>query len=47
MDISEFIGTWKNQSGNILEINPNKKNSLKLKYYGLETQRLNALTKVI
>ena len=37
MDISEFIGTWKNQSGNILEIKPHKKNLLKVNFISGET----------
>ena len=32
MEITEFIGIWKNESGNILEIEPNSKNSLKVNF---------------
>ena len=32
MKIIEFIGIWKNESGNILEIRPNDKNSLKVNF---------------
>ena len=32
MKITEFIGIWKNESGNILEIKPNDKNSLKVNF---------------
>jgi len=32
MELHEFIGTWKNESGNILEIIPNNKNSLKVNF---------------
>jgi hypothetical protein len=32
VEIIEFIGSWKNESGNILEIRPNDKNSLKVNF---------------
>jgi len=32
VEIIEFIGNWKNESGNILEIRPNDKNSLKVNF---------------
>lgn len=32
MEIFEFIGTWKNESGNILEIFPNERKSLKVNF---------------
>jgi hypothetical protein len=32
VEITEFIGIWKNESGNILEIEPNSKNSLKVNF---------------
>lgn len=37
MDINDFIGTWKNESGNIIEINPFKKNSLKVNFISGKT----------
>jgi len=37
MELKEFIGTWKNNSGNILEIKPNDKNSLKVTFVSGET----------
>ncbi len=37
MDISEFIGTWKNESGNILEINHYKKNLLNVNFISGKT----------
>lgn len=33
MEIREFIGTWKNKAGNILEIEPNDKSSLKVSFF--------------
>jgi hypothetical protein len=32
MDINKFIGTWKNDSGNMLEIRPNNNKSLKVNF---------------
>ena len=35
--MERFIGTWKNKSGNILEIKPNDKNSLKVSFISGKT----------
>lgn len=37
MELKEFIGTWKNDFGNILEIKPNDKNSLKVTFISGKT----------
>lgn len=37
MDITEFIEIWKNESGNILEINPYDKNSLQVNFISGQT----------
>jgi|ERR1035441_8451010 hypothetical protein len=39
MDIKEFIGTWKNESGNIIEINPYGKNVLKVNFISGKTRK--------
>jgi hypothetical protein len=37
MDIRKFIGTWKSESGNVLEITPFRKNLLKVNFISGET----------
>ena len=38
-NMERFIGIWKNKSGNILEIEPNDKNSLKVSFISGKTKR--------
>ena len=37
MDIKDFIGKWQNESGNILEVNPFRKNVLKVNFISGKT----------
>ena len=37
MDIDKFIGIWKNKAGNVLEIKPNDKKSLKVTFLSGKT----------
>ncbi len=37
MDIKDFIGIWQNESGNIIEINPYRKNALKVNFISGKT----------
>ena len=37
MDIDRFIGIWKNKAGNVLEIKPNDKKSLKVTFLSSKT----------